>query len=446
MNLLVLSFKNATVKWWRSLTLGFFIFSISFIMVLSDSVITAAKNKVENVITNGITGHVQIRSNQSMEGDMVVQYSQGWDALESLNPTIVNTISEIMRKEYPDATVRYLDRISAYLKAGDTKYETMLLGIDPNMEAYKDAFLLKEGRYLDPEATDEILLTEEQTNGLNLQIGDRICVTTKNKFGLNSTNDLKIVGVGNYVMLSLFSYNANYTSREAVKKLSGMKAGEATDVILFLPENASPKSVMYTLSAELDQRGIVNELTVNEVLKSDDLKVSNLSFEERDEKAGVKISGSDDMGKTFKGISDAMFLLMNILVVFLMIIVSILIFNLVYMTGIERYRDIGTLRAIGFSRAQVIKVFMGEILSVCLLSAFMGMIVCTGFVFFLNRLGISSPIAAFDYIMGSTVTLETDIKSILGNILIISGFSCAASFYPAYKACSINPAESMRTS
>jgi ABC-type lipoprotein release transport system permease subunit len=47
--------------------------------------------------------------------------------------------------------------------------------------------------------------------------------------------------------------------------------------------------------------------------------------------------------------------------------------------------------------------------------------------------------------MGKTLTLEPDLSSIGINLLIIMIFSLAASFYPAWKACSIDPAQAIRS-
>jgi len=187
-------------------------------------------------------------------------------------------------------------------------------------------------------------LTEEQAKAFNVRIDDSITITTKNMYGLNTSVDLKVVGIGNYVMLSLFSYKANYTCSDAVRELVDMKEGEATDIILFIPEKDKSEVCINSISQELKNSGIRYELTADEKLESEDLKITE------------------------------MFTMLNILVIFLFIIVSILIINLVYMTGLERYREIGTLRAIGFTRFQVIRIFMGEILAVSLISGFLGVL------------------------------------------------------------------------
>lgn len=446
MKLANLSFKNATVKWWRSLTLGFFIFSVSMVMILSSSFILAAKNKVEKVVSNGVAGHMEIRSDRSTEGDMVSQYSQGWDALTPIRSQHIESIQGLLDKNYVGVETHLLARQSVFLTLEGKREETMLIGIDPGFISYKDAFLLTQGSYLDPARNDQILLTEEQANAFRVKAGDKITITSKNMYGMNATIELEVTGIGNFIMLSLFSYKACYTSSDAVRQITGMEPGEATDIILFLEGRSENEPVINNLAEDIKKLGIPCSVTKGQKLESDDLKVSDIDFgDSSDEENGVQLSGCDEMGQTFKGVSDTMFTMLNILIIFLIIIVSILIINLVYMAGLERYREIGTLRAIGFTKSQVICIFMGEILAVSVLSCLAGVLLGSGIILTLGMAGVASPIPALDFIMGKTLNLEIDVKSILTNIALIICFSFAASFYPAYKACSIDPADALRT-
>ncbi|HEX3045953.1 MAG TPA: FtsX-like permease family protein, partial [Bacillota bacterium] len=183
-----------------------------------------------------------------------------------------------------------------------------------------------------------------------------------------------------------------------------------------------------------------------ETLKSSDLKVTEFDIkEDQTEPEKVKISGASEMGLSFKSIGDTMFVMLNILVLFLMIIVSFLIVNLVYLMGLERYREIGTMRALGFSRSQVTRIFIGEILSISLLFGLLGSLLSAGIVYFLGRAGVPSPIPAMDFIMGKSLSLELDPVQIPITLGVITAFSLAAALYPAYQACSVDPAQTLRS-
>ena len=81
MKLLLLSVKNAIYTWWRSLTLALFVFFVCLSLLLFAAFSAGLTDRIDNVIADGVTGHIQIRSDKSREGDMVVQQKTGWDDL-----------------------------------------------------------------------------------------------------------------------------------------------------------------------------------------------------------------------------------------------------------------------------------------------------------------------------------------------------------------------------
>lgn len=443
MRLVMLSLKSAFIQFRRSATLGFFIFIASFVILVANAFITAAGNKAEKVIESGFTGHIQLRSAQTAEGDMVAQYTPGWDALKAVDAQTIQTVRRAFGQVSQLKSV-LLVRRSATLEADDQEKETMLIGLSPEMDTFRDAFVLSEGRYLNPEARDEILLTKEQSLLLDLGVGDHVQATTRNRYGLKAKATLEVVGIGDFIMLSLFSFNGNYTQAATVRSLAGYEEGEATDILLFLPDNQPVKEMVPVLTGSLRQEGLKVTITADEKLTSEDLQVTEITFDTSDDAREVMISTADEMGEAFKAVTGTMFVVLNLFIVFLMVIVTVLIFNLVYMMGIERYREIGTFRAVGFSKAQVIRVFMGEIVTTSLAFSVLGM--AAGFLasIALNRLSVSSPLPFLTYIMGETLELQANPLQVLISFFIIMAFSVAASFLPAYRACSVEPAEVMR--
>ena len=440
-----LSFRNASGNIRRTVTLGFFILSATFILILSNTFVLTARSKVENVLTNGLCGHVQIRSEGSREGDMAAQYSGKWDTLKPIDGESSREIEAIVFQQFPDAKAVELVRRKAKLQNSDINQETMLLGLPVDMEVYKNAFLLSEGRYLDNSKGQEILLTQEQASLLGLGIGDCVSVTTKNRYGLNEECNLEIVGIGNFVMLSLFSFNASYTSADVVRELAAYMEDETTDIILYLPDKAFAKNTVEALATRMGQQGIDHIVTADDKLTSEDIIVSSISFEEKEtDKDGIMLSTFIEMGENYKATGDIMFIAVNILSVVLMIVVSILIINLVYMTGAERYVEIGTLRAVGFNRKQVVTIFMSEILGVSLASSTLGILLCTGMVACSRVFNIKTPIPFLSYILGETLRLDFDPVIFASTLAVILAFSTIASFLPVFRACSVAPAEAIR--
>jgi len=440
----VLALRNAAVNIRRSLTLGFFIFTATFILILSNVFVSTAGNRIENVLTGGICGHVQLRSAGSRESDMAAQYTSKWDSLKPIEPDALSAVEKILTETYPEASYTRLVRRSTKLEVNDKSQELMLFGLYPGMDMYVDAFLLTEGRYLDPDRSGELLLTEEQAKMLGVRAGDSVTAVTKNRYGLNSTYELEVVGIGNFVMLSLFSFNAGYTGYDTVQKLAAYNEDEVTDFIIFLPDKATAGQTMNAIADEMEQSGLKYTIAKYEKIKSEDLKATDIKFEEEDDDDGLLLSAFEEMGKTYRAAGDTMFIVVNILSAFLIVIVSILIFNLVYMTGIERSREIGTMRAVGFNRKQVISIFMTEIMLISFFSSIAGALICAGLVMIGKGLGIDTPVPFLSYIIGSKLSLDMDIGIAAANTVLILAFTAAASFMPAYRACSADPAQAVR--
>jgi len=229
-----------------------------------------------------------------------------------------------------------------------------------------------------------------------------------------------------------------------VQKLAAYNEDEVTVFIIFLPDKATAGQTMNAIADEMEQSGLKYTIAKYEKIKSEDLKATDIKFEEEDDDDGLLLSTFEEMGKTYRAAGDTMFIVVNILSAFLIVIVSILIFNLVYMTGIERSREIGTMRAVGFSRKQVISIFMTEIMLISFFSSIAGALICAGLVMIGKGLGIDTPVPFLSYIIGSKLSLDMDIGIAAANTVLILAFTAAASFMPAYRACSADPAQAVR--
>jgi ABC-type lipoprotein release transport system permease subunit len=408
-------------------------------MTLFASVTTGIKNKIDNVISDGITGHIQVRADKSLEGDMAVQQKTGWDDLVHIRPETAETIRVAIASGFPGATQTHLVRQSVYLSSPAKREQSMLIGIDPTASRYRNAFLLKDGSYLDPQKTDEILLTQEQAKSFKKGIGERIRITTKNRFGKNTSAELVVAGIGDFILLSLFSFKAAFVNDATVQDLVGLERTMFTDLIVYLPDGNYADQGARSLSKQLTEAGVENVVTLDEKLKSSDLKTDSLpSADEYLKNNKVKISSHTEMGKFFKLTGEILFLFLNTLLIFLLVITSFLL------TGIERFSEIGTLRAIGFKKIQVVSIFMAEILFITMVFALAGVLASLGIIVLTGSSGIPAPSAEMRYLMGERLRLEITAGQLGLIILLVLGFSSLSSFYPALKACSLDPAATIR--
>jgi ABC-type lipoprotein release transport system permease subunit len=442
---MLLPVKNALVKWWRSLTLGLFILIISSCMVLFNSFAAAVRRNAESAVINAFAGDIQVRSEGSRESDMVTQYNSDWDAIEPIPASAVPAVEQAAVNSLPRSVIHGLARRSVSIKYGDRKQDAMLIGIDDDFVDYRTAFPLVKGRYIGPGARDEILLTEELATLYKIDVGDRVTVFTKNRYGLNAHAELTVCGIGNFLVLSLFSYSAAYTGIGTVRDLVRLGPDEVTDLVLYLRGQADPEAEARKLVNELSLHGLKATRAGAAPVKSADLRIQSISEIKNQFKkdTGVKVSTSKDMGKTYQGMGDIVSAALNLFLSILLLVVFILITNLVFMTGFERFREIGTLRAIGISRGLILALFLGEIAFTAAVFSALGIGVGALAVAWAGR-SIESPFGFLDYIMGKTLSLRLDIPNCAAIFLILMGFTLAASFFPAHRACSIKPARALR--
>jgi len=119
-----------------------------------------------------------------------------------------------------------------------------------------------------------------------------------------------------------------------------------------------------------------------------------------------------------------------------------IIYNSLAIAVAQRRRDIGILRALGTTRAQVLLLFVGEGLLIGLAGSALGL--CVGFLLARASLGAVAAAVSSLYMpikVGTVVVTATDVSIALG--LGVSSAVCAA-FVPARRASSIDPVSAMR--
>jgi putative ABC transport system permease protein len=108
--------------------------------------------------------------------------------------------------------------------------------------------------------------------------------------------------------------------------------------------------------------------------------------------------------------------------------------NTMLMSVVERTREIGVLRAIGWSRRRVMRMVLGESLIISLISATIGMAAAWALIQFLSRWPTTSLLVPPD--------LSVAAFTIGFAAVIVAGV--AGTFYPAFHAASIPPTEALR--
>jgi len=428
MKLFMFALKNVFRSWWRTFILGIFIFLISLLTTFMGSFSYTIRNQMEDAIINGLSGHIQIRSSAAEDDDFAEHMKSRWKGAAYLDAEQQTVIGKVLKPYGNSIMVTPRIRHGALFISDKEKTPSLIIGLDTGSKNYQDAFILVQGRMLDPNHSHEIVITEALAENLKVKAGAAIGVLSQTKDGYPIDLAVTVVGIVQYRMLSLFAFSVVYTDIATAGELIGYYHNEVTDIILYVEDKTSTQRVYDGLAIDFAKAG----LTV----------VSPKP--EHVHEQGIKLSTYTSMGGFFMGTVTGMILVFYFLIVLLFIIVSILITNLVYMMGIERYKEIGTLRAIGFSKFSAMQIFMTEIFCVTGFFGLLGILVGTALNLYFSIAGMPSPVPAMDFIMGKSLLFQIDYSQILLTLGLLFGFTFAASFIPAYKACSLRPVETLK--
>lgn len=416
MNLLKLPIRSIMVYKWRSMTIGIFIFVVSVYMLFFSTFITSVTGKMENVIIHALTGEIQIRPLETKENDMVVMGSM-WDEVAYFSGNKVRAIESFLQEHKSVKEYTRQVRHNVLFVSDTAQQPVMVIGGDLGVESYKKAVTLTKGRFLDPQSSHEVILSKSQTENLKVNVGDTIGVLAHTHSGYIVDSALTVVGIGDVAVLSSFGFSVAYTDLGSAQELMGFTDEEVSDIIVF----AHRRQDALRLAKELDDA--LGEVGTGAVK--------------------AKISTWKTMGGFIMGIVGMTKGIFYAFIGLLMFIISILIANIVYLMSLERYREIGTMRAIGFGRWKIIQIFVSEILIITGFFTVVGIVAGTGVIMVFSKVGLPPFFTGMEYIMGDRLYLFFNIKHIVPVIVVQFTFSFLACFYPSYKASIIQPTEAM---
>jgi putative ABC transport system permease protein len=416
MSMFRLSRKNVTVNWWRSMTLGSFIFLATFMLMFFNSFINTMEDNLHAALSNALTGDVQIRPGNTTEDDMF-SLKGSFDKISYLTKDQVDKSEQVIKDQMKpvDYTVRI--RSNAVLVSKDQKQPSIIIGMQPKATSYQQTFKLDSGSYLSTDKSNEVMLPKLYADKLGVKVGDQIDIQTMTRDKKPSQVTVTVVGIGDADHLSNFSFYPVYMDLQTATTLTGFNDGEATDIIAYVKDRNNATADMNNLNTLLSQAGFA--------------------------KGDLKVTTWQDMGGFLMSTIGIYIGLFYAFIAILLVIMTILIINLIFMMGLERRQEIGTLRAIGFSKTRIVSLFLGEILFITLVFFLIGLVLSIALVLLFSHTGISVG-TPMDTVLGKTFYMHFDPTQIWPVIVIIFGFTLLAALYPSLKSASVRPAETLR--
>jgi putative ABC transport system permease protein len=303
-----------------------------------------------------------------------------------LSFSIVSEEDATALTEYPD--VARAEGVLMHVVSVGSNPFFMLMGRDAAGLAASPPSTM-EGRLLAPDAIDEVMLGSRAAGQLGAEIGDTVTI---------DDNPFRVVGT--YQTGSLWQDSGAYAPLATVQDMSA-KSDVVTAVYITVEPGADAAAVA---------DGIENDF-------------QNL----------VTIANVEEFGKVDQGVEfmDAANLAISVLAVG---IGAIGVMNTMIMSVMERTREIGILRAVGWSGRRILRMIIGESLLLCAVAAVLG-----------AALGVlaTRAILLIDMVrnlLEPQYTLDIFIRGLVVAVVV----ALLGAIYPALRAVRLTPMEALR--
>lgn len=435
---LVIALRNLLQAKRRSLFLGGALAGVAALLVLLLALAQGLSDNMVRYATTLASGHVNVGGYYKLSpGDVAPVV------------TDVPKIRRIVKEEVPEA-VLILDRFRGWAKlVSDTSgMWTSPVGIDPAEEErlLSSLRLAPESAYREGggEQTPgdlqkvgqpgNIVLFASQAKKLEVGVGDSITVVAETDHGVTNSADFTVAAVV-LDMGMLSQWNA-FVPKGDLQKLYGVAPTSSGAVMIFLESIEQTDEVLARLQRVLPERGYT-------LLDHDAApfweKLGRLADEDW---TGFRLDLTtwEDESAFLAWVITAFDAIAFFLVGVLLFIIVIGIMNTMFMSVRERTGEVGTLRAIGMGRRQVLGMFLTEAVLLGLAASTLGGLVGAALALSLDAATLELPSEAMRMVMLSdTLRLSVRPGHLGGAALVFTVVTALAALYPALRAARMPP-------
>ena len=416
----------------RSLLLASAIISGLTLITLAAAFSNGAGQNIIRIGTTLRTGHINVTGLKKIRGTVFQEI-----------PSIKN-VTKVIKRNLPNIR-RIETRIS--LMAGIFNPSQELgsrRGIVCGVNFMKEKRLRKDlvlmaGDYSALSKPGQALIFQRTAKKLNLKVGDTLSITSKiqnTRFGnTTGTLDLRVAAIAQNTRGGQIS--SIYTSIQDLRKFCGYSSSSAGILLIYLKDSTQiskhEKKLRRALAKIAPLTTMQKNMMMNHLLGDGN---------EPGWKSGyrLKTTNYEQILQNELLIKKSIDVISWLLLVILVVIVFAGISNSLWMAIRERTSEVGTLRAIGMRKNQVLTMFLSEGLLLGAVAAIIGVLTGIGLTALLNLIGIgtgNSLFTLFSY-RGALSFLVYPSEAI-GLILFTSAITTAASIVPAFKAAKMRP-------
>lgn len=431
----------------RTLFIGGAITSVSTLLVLLMALTAGIQKTILDNATSLASGHVNIagfyKISQSSASPIVTDYQP---------------LLDLARRNIPEARLFY-DRIKAFGKiiSDSTSILVPMWGVNLENEqnvighlplakksAYIENYAPKEG---EPETEGDLQDLKKRGNmvifathakKLKVKVGDVVTLSLPTYRSVYNTKDVRVAAIlADMGMMSSFSTFMHHEDAREIFQLAPTATGQ---IMVFLKDPADVPVVEERLRKLMGEKKypLMDKESQPYWMKFD--RVSGESWTGQK----IDITTWQDETSFVKWVLDLLQTLTVVFTAVLMIIVILGLMNTIWMAIRERTTEIGTLRAIGLQRKQVLLMFLLEALLLTTVSIVLGSVLGTGFSALLNAAQIPVTSDAFQmFLMSNKVTLFVNPGSVMFAMVLIAFSLVVGAMFPSYRASKLKPIDAL---
>ena len=399
MFLLKLAFLNIGRNPRRSfitiLAIGVGLAALIFLWGFSDG----TNNQMRENVIRLLTGHIQIHASnfqETLAAELTIpNKSQLLENIKSFSS--VRAVTERVKCE-------------ALIGTSEKSRGILLTGIDPSreIEVTELNHHIKEGSFLDPNDTRNVLIGDRLAKKLQLSVGDKVVIMTQAIDGTLSGYSYHVKGIVHTGSQTIDEVSA-YISLDSARELLDL-GKESHEIVIRLSDR---KAIPHFIREAQKITGTESEiLTWNQIVPE----------------VEQWVQWSEAIIRT---------ILMAV-----MIVIGVSIMNTVLMSVFERTRELGVMLAVGTTPRQIVKLILLETFILELFGMIAGLIGGYLVTFYFGKVGIAFPELerAFSRSYMSTVTYtQVEPFHVIQSIIALFLLTSFIGLYPAWKAGQTEP-------
>ena len=436
--LLSIAVRNLLQARRRTLMLSLAIGIVTLMLTLLLGLSNGIQDNLIRSATSLSSGHVNVAGFYKVTANEVSPIVTG-----------VEKIKEILAKN-DEGMVQIVDRARGWgkLSSGTASVQAGLSGVDiaaeprllellelaPEHEYKTGGGDDRKGDIRKLGEPNSVVIFASQARRLSAEVGDELTIQTETQSGRTNTADVTVVAVVRD--LGLLSSWSVLVQKRVIRDLYQLNDDTSGAVWIYLEDIDQAEATMQRLREVFIKEGyrVMDHEAAPFFMKFETAQGEDWTGQ------AIDLTIWSDEVSFLSWILVAFDTLTWFLVLILVVIIAVGIMNAMWNAVRERTREVGTLRAIGMLRYQVLAMFMLEALILGLFATTLGAGIGAATCLILNALEIEIPIDALKTILLSNVLhLAVQPASLLKAIVALTGLTSLAALWPAIRAASLRP-------